>query len=71
MATVEKVRKGRLYLGIDVGGTKILASLAEESGAVLYRHASPRPARDPSESWSSSSGSSTRSSSKGASTPPT
>lgn len=38
------VKKGRLYLGVDVGGTKILAALAEESGTILARErcATPR-----------------------------
>ncbi len=33
----------RYYLGIDVGGTKIQASLTEESGKILGRHRSPTP----------------------------
>jgi glucokinase len=39
--------KPRLYLGVDVGGTKILCALAEESGRVLQRHreATPRGAK--------------------------
>ncbi len=47
MATEEKARKGRLYLGIDVGGTKIQASLVAESGAVLDRQRSPTPRDGP------------------------
>ncbi len=43
MATGERGKKTRLYLGIDVGGTKILASLAEESGATLDRHRAATP----------------------------
>jgi len=39
--------KPRLYLGVDVGGTKILCALVEESGRVLQRHreATPRGAK--------------------------
>ncbi len=33
----------RLYLGVDVGGTKILASLVGESGAILGRQRCPSP----------------------------
>ena len=47
MATEEKARKGRLYLGIDVGGTKIQASLVAESGAVLDRQRGPTPRDGP------------------------
>ena len=36
-------RKANLYVGIDVGGTKILAALAEPSGAILGRRRSPTP----------------------------
>ncbi|MGQ9573823.1 MAG: ROK family protein [Thermoguttaceae bacterium] len=44
MATADKGKKTRLYLGIDVGGTKIQASLVEESGGLLacQRAATPR-----------------------------
>ena len=34
----------RLYLGVDVGGTKILALLVSETGEVLARHKQPVPA---------------------------
>ena len=42
-----KVVRERLYLGVDVGGTKIQASLVSESGAILgkQRQSTPRPAR--------------------------
>ncbi len=43
MAAGEKAKKGRLYLGVDVGGTKIQASLMEESGAILRRQRSATP----------------------------
>ncbi len=33
----------RLYLGIDIGGTKIQASLAEESGAIIAREKTATP----------------------------
>lgn len=33
----------RLYLGVDVGGTKIQASLVEETGAVVRRQRCPTP----------------------------
>jgi len=33
----------RLYVGVDVGGTKVLASLVEETGAVLARERVPTP----------------------------
>jgi len=44
MSAGERTKKHRVYLGIDVGGTKIQASLVEESGAVLnrQREATPR-----------------------------
>ena len=42
-----KVERERLYLGVDIGGTKIQASLVSESGAILgkQRQSTPRPAR--------------------------
>ncbi len=33
----------RLYLGVDIGGTKIQASLAEESGAIIAREKTATP----------------------------
>ncbi len=39
----KKSDKPRLYLGVDVGGTKILCALVEESGRVLARHRAPTP----------------------------
>jgi glucokinase len=44
---VRKHAKPRLYLGVDVGGTKILCALAEESGRAVARHreATPRGAK--------------------------
>jgi glucokinase len=33
----------RLYVGVDVGGTKVLAALVEETGAVLARERVPTP----------------------------
>ncbi|MFH1266198.1 MAG: ROK family protein [Planctomycetota bacterium] len=38
MATEKEAAKPRRYLGVDVGGTKIQASLMEESGTILGRH---------------------------------
>ncbi len=43
MSTTESVGKERLYLGVDVGGTKILASLVRESGAIVGRQRCPSP----------------------------
>ena len=42
-----KVMGERLYVGVDVGGTKIQASLVGESGTILgkQRQSTPRPAR--------------------------
>ncbi len=44
MAAEKGTRKARSYLGVDVGGTKIQASLVEQSGAIVGRHrcATPR-----------------------------
>jgi len=36
-------KKPRLYLGVDVGATKIQASLVEEGGAILARDRAPTP----------------------------
>jgi glucokinase len=36
-------KKARLYLGVDIGGTKVQASLAEESGAIIGREKSTTP----------------------------
>jgi glucokinase len=38
-----KSDKPQLYMGVDVGGTKILCALAEESGRVLARHREATP----------------------------
>jgi glucokinase len=43
MATGERHKKNRLYLGVDVGGTKMQASLVEESGVVVNRQRCPTP----------------------------
>jgi glucokinase len=43
MATGGHGKKNRLYLGVDVGGTKILAALAEESGAIVARQRASTP----------------------------
>jgi glucokinase len=37
--------KSKLYIGVDVGGTKILAALVEESGRVLARERASTPRR--------------------------
>lgn len=36
-------KKVRLYLAVDIGGTKIQACLAEESGSIRARHKCPTP----------------------------
>ncbi len=43
-AALDNGGTGRLYLGVDVGGTKILAALAKASGRILarFRRATPR-----------------------------
>jgi glucokinase len=43
----KNARQPRLYLGVDVGGTKILGSLVEESGRIIARDrgATPRDAK--------------------------
>jgi glucokinase len=41
--TAKKAKKSRLYLGVDVGGTKIQASLVEESGKILGRQRTTTP----------------------------
>jgi len=38
-------KKRRLYLGVDVGGTKVHAALVRESGEILAREKSPTPRR--------------------------
>jgi len=43
MATGDRSRKVRLYLSVDVGGTKIQASLVEETGAILTRERDSTP----------------------------
>jgi glucokinase len=42
-ATGNNDLRRRLYLGVDVGGTKVQASLAEENGTVLEREKTPTP----------------------------
>lgn len=42
MATGDR-KKSRVYVGVDVGGTKIQASLIEESGAILERERDATP----------------------------
>ena len=49
MAENDKGAKRRLYVGIDVGGTKIQASLVEESGAILARRRQATPRDCPSD----------------------
>ena len=39
----EQAKHGRLYLGIDIGGTKIQTSLVGESGLILKRKRCPTP----------------------------
>ena len=36
-------RKNPLYLGVDIGGTKVQASLVRESGGILQRERQPTP----------------------------
>jgi glucokinase len=43
MSTGERTRKSRLYLSVDVGGTKLQASLVEETGAILGRERDSTP----------------------------
>ena len=43
MAAGDHVSRVRLYLGVDIGGTKIQASVAEESGAIRGRQRCPTP----------------------------
>ena len=43
MAAADKAKRLRLYLGVDIGGTKIQAALADESGALLARERCPTP----------------------------
>lgn len=38
-----KIGKERLYLGVDIGGTKVQASVISESGAILERQRQPTP----------------------------
>jgi glucokinase len=44
-----KVARQSFYLGVDVGGTKILSVLADQSGTVLARRRSPTPRNVPPE----------------------
>ena len=43
MNTDEAIDRGGLYLGVDVGGTKVQASLVEESGAIIGRQRCSTP----------------------------
>lgn len=43
MASGERSKRARLYLSVDVGGTKLQASLVEESGAILGRERDSTP----------------------------
>jgi glucokinase len=38
---------GRLAIGVDIGGTKVLAGLVDERGEVIARARRPTPSRDP------------------------
>src|SRR4051812_40282079 len=38
---------GRLAIGVDIGGTKVLAGLVDERGRVIARARRPTPSRDP------------------------
>ena len=49
MADSDKEDKSGLYLGVDVGGTKIQASLVEESGSILARRRQATPRDCPSD----------------------
>ena len=49
MATDKSADRERLYLGVDVGGTKIMASLVEESGRIIGRQRFPSPRDCPPE----------------------
>ncbi len=43
MSANERTKRSRLYLSVDVGGTKIQASLVEETGAILGRQRDSTP----------------------------
>jgi glucokinase len=43
MDGVKRGKRARYYLGVDVGGTKILATLVEESGTILARERTTTP----------------------------
>ena len=43
MAADKEKKKARMYLGVDVGGTKIQASLVDEGGMILRRKRFPTP----------------------------
>ena len=43
MDGAKRSKKARSYLGVDVGGTKILATLVEESGTILARERTATP----------------------------
>ena len=44
--TSEKDEAQRLYIGVDVGGTKVQASLVEESGGIVAQERCPTPRGD-------------------------
>jgi glucokinase len=41
------VGSGRLAIGVDIGGTKVLAGVVDEDGTVIARALRPTPSRDP------------------------
>lgn len=43
MASKKPANQANLYIGVDVGGTKIQASVLTESGLILARHRRPTP----------------------------
>jgi glucokinase len=45
MAAKKKAERVPLYLGVDVGGTKIQASLVDEGGTILARRRRPTPSK--------------------------
>jgi glucokinase len=46
-AAVPADGEGLLAIGVDIGGTKVLAGLVDERGAVIARARRPTPSRDP------------------------
>lgn len=49
MDDAKRDKKARYYLGVDVGGTKILATLVEESGTILARERITTPRNEGAE----------------------